>query len=406
MNILVLNCGSSSIKYQLFDMPGGEVLARGSVSRIGEGASEAVQMSARGELQADDTVDDHHAAIDTMLRFLADPRAGAIASVDAIDACGHRVVHGGEACLGSQPIDDELVALIDSFSDLAPLHNPPNLTGIRELRRALGDTPHVACFDTAFHQTIPEHAYRYGLPRELYETYRIRRYGFHGTSHRYVAARAQHLLGLENGDADLITCHLGNGCSITAVKAGRSVDTSMGFTPLEGVMMGTRSGSFDPAILLFLAGKGYAPEALDRMVNKESGLLGISGISNDVRDLEAAEAEGNADATLALNMFAYHVRKTIGSYLAVLGGCRAVVFTGGIGENGAEMRARILDGMSALGMELDVEKNRAPRRGAIDIATERSPIRLLVIPTDEERTIADETYRVVTAQQPETEGKK
>jgi acetate kinase len=378
VNVLVLNCGSSSIKYQLFDMPEGNVLAKGGITRIGE--------------SGEDAVPDHRAAVACMLETLMDPERGAIRSVDEIDACGHRVVHGGEACSGSRMIDDDLVTLIESFSDLAPLHNPPNLTGIREMRRALGDTPQVAVFDTAFHQTIPEHAYRYALPEALYREHRIRRYGFHGTSHRYVAERARELLGVAQDAADLITCHLGNGCSITAVKGGRSVDTSMGFTPLEGVMMGTRTGSFDPAVLLYLAGKGVAIEALDRMVNKESGLLGISGVSNDVRDLEDAAADGNDRATLALEMFAYQVRKTIGAYLAVLGRCRAIVLTGGIGENAAAMRTRILGGLDGLGIALDVDANMAEASGERDIAADDSPVRILVIPTNEERAIAEETY--------------
>jgi acetate kinase len=381
MNVLVLNCGSSSIKYQLFDMPDGTALAKGGVARIGEDGA--------------DSAPDHHAAVARMLEELTDPVAGVIASVAEIDACGHRVVHGGEACSGSRRIDDELVALIESFSDLAPLHNPPNLTGIREMRRVLGDTPQVAVFDTAFHQTIPEYAYRYALPESLYTQFRIRRYGFHGTSHQYVAARARHLLGLAPEETDLITCHLGNGCSITAVKGGRSVDTSMGFTPLEGVMMGTRSGSFDPAVLLYLLNKGYDAAALDRLVNKESGLLGISGLSNDVRDLEAAAADGHRPAALALEMFAYHVRKTIGAYLAALGRCRAVVLTGGIGENAAELRARILGGLDGLGIALDTERNTAEAEGERDIAADDSSVRILVIPTDEERAIADETVRLV-----------
>ena len=381
MNVLVLNCGSSSIKYQLFDMPEGAVLAKGGITRIGE--------------SGEDSVPDHRAAVARMLKELMDPERGAIGSVDEIDACGHRVVHGGEACSGSRLIDDEMVALIDSFSDLAPLHNPPNLTGIREMRQALGDTPQVAVFDTAFHQTIPEYAYRYALPDELYREHRIRRYGFHGTSHRYVAERAQALLGVARDEADLITCHLGNGCSITAVKGGNSVDTSMGFTPLEGVMMGTRSGSFDPAILFYLQAKGYAADALDRIVNKESGLLGISGASNDVRDLEDAAADGNGRAELALEMFAYQVRKTIGAYLAVLGGCRAVVLTGGIGENAVHMRTRILAGLDGLGIVLDAERNTAVAGGERDIAADASPVRVLVIPTDEERAIAEQTYTIM-----------
>ncbi len=381
MNVLVLNCGSSSIKYQLFDMPSGGVLQKGAIKRIGEPGGTFAS--------------DHGAAVVRMLEELTDPVNGAISSVAQIHACGHRVVHGGEACTGSRLIDDELVALIDSFADLAPLHNPPNLTGIREMRRVLGDTPQVACFDTAFHQTIPEHAYRYALPEELYRTHRIRRYGFHGTSHGYVAERAREMLGVTQDEANLITCHLGNGCSVTAVKAGRSVDTSMGFTPLEGVMMGTRSGSIDPAVLLYLQGKGYTAESLDSLLNKESGLLGISGITNDEGDLEEEAAAGNARARLALNMFAYQVRKTIGSYLAVLGGCRAIVFTGCIGENSPLMRGWILDGLDELGISLDADRNAAISREERDVAAADSSVRILVIPTDEERAIADETVGVL-----------
>ncbi len=378
MKILVLNCGSSSIKYQLFDMPEGAVLAKGSVTRIGEAGTESLP--------------DHQSAVASMLSALTDPESGPIASVDEIDACGHRVVHGADACTGSRLIDDGVIELIDSFSDLAPLHNPPNVIGIREMRHALGAVPQVACFDTAFHQTIPEYAYRYALPESFFSDHKIRRYGFHGTSHGYVAERARQMLQLSVEESDFITCHLGSGCSITAIKAGCSVDTSMGFTPLEGVMMGTRSGSFDPAILLYLMGKGYTAEALDAAVNRESGLLAISGVSNDERDVEVAAAAGDERAELALEMFAYQIRKTIGAYLAVLGGCKAVVFTGGIGERGPEMRARILAGMAPLGFGLDEARNAATRGGEVEVSVAQSPIKILVVATDEELAIAQETY--------------
>ncbi len=312
-----------------------------------------------------------------------------------IGACGHRVVHGGEAFTGSVIVNEELEKVIEQYSELAPLHNPPNLTGIRAVGVIMGSVPQVVCFDTAFHQSIPEVAYLYALPHEMYERYKVRRYGFHGTSHRFVARRAAELLGKGKYDVNLITCHLGNGCSITAVREGRSVDTSMGLTPLEGVVMGTRSGDVDPAVIFHLVRKGYKLEELDTIFNKRSGLLGISGVSNDVRDLEKKAAEGHEKCRLALDIFAYRIRKYIGAYMAVLNGCDAVVFTGGIGENGIAMRKRILENMENIGIRLDNYKNRAVSGREGEIHKKDSRVKLLVIPTDEEGAIARDTYEIV-----------
>jgi len=304
------------------------------------------------------------------------------------------VVHGGEAFTGSVNVDEKLEEVIDEYSDLAPLHNPPNLAGIREAKKMFGNIPQVACFDTAFHQTIPERAYLYALPYEMYEKYKIRRYGFHGTSHRYVARKAAAIMKRGKYEVDLITCHLGNGCSITAVKNGKSVDTSMGLTPLEGLVMGTRTGDFDPAIIFYLIRKGYKTEELDRIFNKQSGLLGVSGISNDVRDLEEKAGKGERKAKLALDIFAYRIRKYIGAYLAVLNGCDGIVFTGGIGENGVRMRKRILENLENLGIKIDDKKNEAIVGKADNIEAPDSRIKVFVIPTDEEGAIAHDTYLV------------
>lgn len=395
MKILVLNCGSSSIKYQLFDMPAGTIVAKGIAQRIGEAASEASQKVGDREISVKQTIKDHDAALAVIQKMLTDPDKGAIKSLKEISACGHRVVHGGEAFTGSVNVTAELEKTIEEYFDLAPLHNPPNLVGIRAAKKMLGpDVPQVACFDTAFHTTLPKTAYLYGLPYEMYEKFKVRRYGFHGTSHRYVARRAAELLGKGKYDADFITCHLGNGCSIAAVKNGKSVDTSMGLTPLEGLVMGTRTGDFDPAIIFYLVKKGFTPEQLDGLFNKKSGLLGISGISNDVRDLEEKCAAGNEKAKLALEIFAYRVKKYIGSYLAVLNGCEAIVFTGGIGENNALMRKRIVSGLENLGVVLDEAKNKSIGKAEAQIQAADSKIKIMVIPTDEEGAIARDTYAI------------
>ena len=395
MKILVFNCGSSSIKYQLFEMPDGKVITKGLVERIGEDNSKASQKTGENLIEIEKKVADHRQALDIIEKMLTDSEKGPIKSMSEIGACGHRVVHGGEAFTGSVIVNEELEKVIEQYSELAPLHNPPNLTGIRAAREIMGSVPQVACFDTAFHQSIPGVAYLYALPHEIYEKYKVRRYGFHGTSHRFVARRAAELLGKGKYDVNLITCHLGNGCSITAVREGKSVDTSMGLTPLEGVAMGTRSGDVDPAVIFHLVRKGYTLEELDAIFNKRSGLLGISGVSNDVRDLEKKAAEGHENSKLALDIFAYRIRKYIGAYMAVLNGCDAVVLTGGIGENGSAMRKRILDNMENIGIRLDNDKNRAVAGREGEIHSRESHVKLLVIPTDEEGAIARDTYEIV-----------
>lgn len=394
MKVIVLNCGSSSIKYQLFDMPEGRILAKGLVQRIGEEQSEAFQKAGDFEIRFVEQIKDHKQGLQVVQKMLTNPAQGPIKSMSEIGACGHRVVHGGEAFTGSVNVDEKLEEVIDEYSDLAPLHNPPNLAGIREAKKMFGNIPQVACFDTAFHQTIPEKAYLYALPYEMYEKYKIRRYGFHGTSHRYVARKVAAIMKRGKYEVDLITCHLGNGCSITAVKNGKSVDTSMGLTPLEGLVMGTRSGDFDPAIIFYLLKKGYKAEDLDKMLNKKAGLLGISGISNDVRDLEEKAGKGERKAKLALDIFAYRIRKYIGAYLAVLNGCDGIVFTGGIGENGVRIRKRILENLENVGIKVDDERNRNVVGKEGEIQAEDSRIRLFVIPTDEEGAIAHDTYLV------------
>ena len=399
MKVLVINAGSSSIKYQLFQMPEATVVARGQVERIGETGGELVHARNGEKHRREMTVEDHQHAMEVILEALVAEDTGVIGDIAEIGAVGHRVVHGGEEFTGSVVIDDAVIKSIEDFADLAPLHNPPNLTGIRAAQSKLPGVVQVACFDTAFHTTIPEKAYVYALPYEMYEKYRVRRYGFHGTSHRYVARRAAQLLGKDKYAVNVITCHLGNGCSITAVKAGQSVDTSMGLTPLEGLVMGTRTGDFDPAIIFYLARKGYELDELKKICNKESGLLGISGESNDMRTLASRAARGNKRAQLALDIFAYRVKKYIGAYAAVLGRLDAVIFTGGIGENAVEIRREICGGMGQIGLELDEAKNKAITGKEADIAADGSSVRVLVIPTDEEAAIAPDTYKLIASKQ-------
>lgn len=392
MKVLVINAGSSSIKYQLYEMPESKVLARGSVERIGESGSGLTHMYGEEVHKVECHVDDHKAGMRMILDILADAEVGVISAPTEIKAVGHRVVHGGEEFTGSVVIDDDVVGSIEKFADLAPLHNPPNLTGIRAARESLAGAMQVACFDTAFHATIPEKAYLYALPYELYEKYHIRRYGFHGTSHRYVARRAAVMLGRGKYDVNVVTCHLGNGCSMAAIREGHSVDTSMGLTPLEGLVMGTRSGDFDPAILFYLADKGYDVAALNKLCNKQSGLLGISGISNDVRNLMELSKKGNERAKLAIDIFCYRVKKYIGMYAAVLGKLDAVVFTGGIGENAVDVRADVCSNLEVLGIELDGGCNESVGQEEADISATQSKVKVLVIPTNEEAAIAADTY--------------
>ncbi len=397
MKVLVVNCGSSSIKYQLFDMPSRSVLSKGLVERIGEPGS-ALELRHREQTRRIESgIRNHDEAIALILEALIDPEQGVIADINEIGAVGHRVVHGGEAFTGSVVIDKEVIASIEKVADLAPLHNPPNLTGIRAAMQEMPGVPQIACFDTAFHTTIPPVAYMYALPYELYEKYGIRRYGFHGTSHRWVARRAAEMLGKHKYGINCITCHLGNGSSIAAVKNGKSVDTSMGLTPLEGVIMGTRTGDFDPAILFYLADKGYTVAELNTLCNKKSGVLGISGSSNDMRTLGEKAAGGDKRARLALDVFAYRVKKYIGAYTAVLGKLDAVIFTGGIGENAADVRAAICSEQDQIGIELDPALNQNAAGSGIKISTEASRVEVMVIPTNEEAAIAIDTYEMSQA---------
>ncbi len=397
MKILVINAGSSSIKYQLFDMPGRDILAKGMVERIGAPEAQLVHSTSGPKHVAQVNAPDHDAGMDVILETLTDSTLGAVADISEIGAVGHRVVHGGEEFTGSVVIDAGVLESIEKYADLAPLHNPPNLTGIRAAMHSLGEAVQVACFDTAFHTTIPQTAYLYALPYEIYEKYRIRRYGFHGTSHRFVARRCARLMGLDKTEANIITCHLGNGCSMAAVAEGNCIDTSMGLTPLEGLVMGTRCGDIDPAILFQLGDKGYSVDELNDMCNKQSGLLGISGISNDMRNLGERVAEGNERAKLAVDIFCYRITKYIGTYTAVLGRVDAVVFTGGIGENNPQLRAQICAGQSQIGIDIDAGRNEANESSDRLISTDASRVKVYVIPTDEEAAIAGDTYELATA---------
>ncbi len=392
MKVLVINAGSSSIKYQLFEMPAATVLARGMVERIGSEQSGLSYHQAGQKGSRDVQAGDHQQAMGVILQALTDAQIGALHDIQEIAAVGHRVVHGGEEFTDSVKIDPDVLDSIERFADLAPLHNPPNLTGIRAAQQALPEAVQVACFDTAFHASIPKAAYLYGLPYEIYEQFRVRRYGFHGTSHRYVARRAAALLERDPAASNLITCHLGNGCSITAVKEGKSIDTSMGLTPLEGVVMGTRCGDLDPAIVFYLTDKGYSIEQLNEMCNKKSGLLGISGASNDMRNLVDLAEGGHERAKLAIDIFCYRIKKYIGTYTAVLGSVDAVVFTGGIGENSPLIREQVCSNLPQIGIEIDSKRN-AGRSGEYLISAERSRVRVYVIATDEEAAIAADTYQ-------------
>lgn len=394
MKVLVFNCGSSSIKFKLFHMPEENVLAEGLVERVGSEDAFASLKTSHGKFESNQPIADYPTGFSIIKDMLLNTDSGAIKSLSEVSACGHRVVHGGEKFGGSMPIDDELEAGIEAVFDLAPLHNPPNLTGIQQSRQIFGDIPQVACFDTAFHHSIPEVAFRYALPQKLYTDYQIRRYGFHGMSHQFVARQAARMMGMHKYSVNLITCHLGNGSSIAAIRDGHSVDTSMGLTPLEGLVMGTRSGDLDPGILFYLSRKGYDTDSLDTLLNKQSGLLGISGSSNDVRDLELKAAGGDDNAELALDIFAYRIKKYIGSYMAVLNRVDAIVFTGGIGENGSAMRHRILSNMDQQGIVIDDTRNEVYIGVPGEIQGITSRIKVMVIPTNEELAIARDTYKL------------
>jgi acetate kinase len=396
MKVLVINCGSSSIKYQLLTMPSSRVLAKGMVARIGEERATLVHEINGQRQQEEAPISDHHAGMRHILSTLTQGETQVVGNLAEIGAVGHRVVHGGEDYSGSVLITTTVRDAIERFADLAPLHNPPNLIGIDAAQSALPDIPHVACFDTAFHATLPPVAYTYALPQEIYEKYGVRRYGFHGTSHRFVARRAAAMLGLGKYAINCITCHLGNGCSMAAIREGQSVDTSMGLTPLPGLVMGTRTGDFDPAILFYLAQKGYDLDSLNALCNKQSGLLGISGVSNDMRTLAEAAAEGNQRAKLAIEIFTYRVKQYIGSYAAVLGRLDAIVFTGGIGENSPEVRAACCDELDLLGLCIDPQRNRSAVGSEAEIQTSDSKVRVLVIATNEELAIAGDTHRIAS----------
>jgi acetate kinase len=401
MKILVLNSGSSSLKYQLFDSETEEVLAKGIAERIGVvggGGKITHETVGNGKVEIEVEMPDHDTAVNHVFALLTDPEHGAISDMSEISAVGHRVVHGGERFVESTMVNEAIVEEIDKLSQLAPLHNPPNLKGIRACMRLMPGVPQVAVFDTAFHATIPEHAFMYALPYKYYTDYGVRRYGFHGTSHRFVSGQAQKMLaaaGLDTTKTRIITCHLGNGCSMTAVVGGKAIDTSMGMTPAEGLVMGTRSGDLDPAILLYLARElGASPDDIDDLINKRSGLLGVSGVSSDMRDVQDAAEGDNHRAALAVAIFCYRIKKYIGAYAAAMGGLDAVVFTGGIGENSADVRARVCEGMEFLGMELDVEKN-SSLKGPADISKPSGKVRILLVPTNEELMIERDTAEVV-----------
>ncbi len=400
MKVLVINAGSSSVKYHLYEMPQAQVLATGIVDRIAEPTSELRHVWRGATHTRAVEVKDIAGAMELIFETLVDSRVGVLQRMSEIEAVGHRVVHGGEEFTGSVVIDDKVIASVVKFADLAPLHNPPNLAGILAAQLYLPKAKQVACFDTAFHATIPKVAYMYALPYELYEKYGIRRYGFHGISHRYVARRAAALMGRGKYDINAITCHLGNGCSVTAVKNGRSIDTSMGLTPLEGVPMGTRSGDLDPAILFYLADKGYDVKALNKLCNKQSGLLGLSGISNDVRRLEEFVNKGDARAKLAIDVFCYRIKKYIGAYAAVLDTVDAVVFTGGIGEHAVFLREQICNAVTQIGLKLDYAANKAAIEREAEISTQDSKVKVFVIPTNEQVAIAKDTYELTKGKTP------
>lgn len=397
LKVLVLNSGSSSIKFELFEMPSEKREARGLLEKIGEEQSKLTYNIGESKKVIDQKVADHGQGLRLIIDALTDGNNGGLKDISEIGAVGHRVVHGGEAFSETVLIDDQVQKAVEDHIQLAPLHNPPNLLGIKVARELLPKVPQVAVFDTAFHQTMPASAYTYAIPYELYETLRVRRYGFHGTSHRYVAARAAKMLGRKLEETNLITAHLGNGASMAAIRDGKSIDTTMGLTPLEGLIMGTRSGDMDPAIIPFLARVKDMPVAqIDNLLNKKSGILGISGLSNDMRTIDQAAQEGNERAALALDMYCYRIKKYVGAYTAAIGNVHALVFTAGVGENSSTVRERVVSNLGSIGYELDVEKNRGTRGKEIDIATKGSRVRILVIPTNEELMIAQDTYELAS----------
>lgn len=398
MKILIINCGSSSLKYEIYQMPEKQSLGKGLVERIGLAEGHICQEYNSLKYEKVMPIPNHRVAFEQMMCALQDSEKGILDSIKDIAGIGHRVVHGGEQYSTSIVINDDVKKAIEINCELAPLHNPANLTGIIEAEAIFKGVPQVAVFDTAFHQTLPPSAYLYGIPREFYDKYRIRRYGFHGTSHRYVAGIAMEMMKRSPENTNLITCHLGNGASITAIQAGKSIDTSMGFTPLEGLMMGTRSGDLDPSIIFYLEERGFDFHELHNILNKKSGLLGLSGISSDLRDIEAAAAEGNQDALEALETYAYRIRRYIGAYVANLIKVDMLVFTGGIGQHGVNMRKRICSRLENLGIHINRDLNSQIGGSAGIISQEYSPISILVIPTNEELQIAIDTFELITGE--------
>jgi acetate kinase len=409
MKILVLNSGSSSVKLQVVDTDverinagKDETLAVGMIEKIGLSDSRLVlNVPGRPTYQDYREILEHRTAIEWVMRVLTDPEVGILGSVDEIEAVGHRVVHGGEEFASSVLITPEVVAKIEQCSVLAPLHNPPNLRGYHAAHAALPDVPHVAVFDTAFHQTMPAHAFLYGIPFQFYTKHHLRRYGFHGTSHRYVSFRASQILDWDRETKRIISCHLGNGCSVAAIDHGRSIDTSMGFTPLEGLLMGTRAGDMDPAIIPWLmAMEELTLHQMNTMLNKHSGLYGISGVSSDMREIVKARENGRTRAEVAFRMFCYRLTKYIGAYAAAMGGVDAVIMTGGIGEHSPEVREQALSGLGFMGLELDPRRNAETLGAEGEISTDGSRVKALVVPTNEERTIARDVIRVLNGIMP------
>lgn len=396
MKILVINCGSSSLKYQVIDSDTEHVLAKGLCERIGIDGRLTYQPTGQDKIKYDAPMPAHRQAVELVLKQLTDPETGILKTVDEIQAVGHRMVHGGEKFACSTLLTDEVLKTVESCNDLAPLHNPPTLVGVAACKELMPTTPMVGVFDTAFHQTMAPEAYIYGLPYEYYEKYGMRRYGFHGTSHKFVSQRTAELLGKKPEDVKVIVCHLGNGSSISAVDGGKCVETSMGLTPLEGLIMGTRSGDIDPTCIEFIAHKeNITLEEAMTIINKKSGVLGISGVSSDFRDLEEAANEGNERAKLALDAFCHHVKKYIGSYIAVMNGVDAIVFTAGIGENSPEVREQIMEGFGFIGATIDPVANKVRGKETL-ISTPDSKVKVFCVPTNEELAICRDTVEIVT----------
>ncbi len=397
MKVLVLNCGSSSIKYKLYDMNGQKELASGGIEKIGLPDSFLKFTLSDGSKQViTQEIKEHTAGIELILKTLTDAKYGAIKSLDQIDAVGHRVVHGGDKFCSSVVINQEVIDKIEECVDLAPLHNPANLKGIFAIQKILPKVPQVAVFDTSFHQTMPSYAYMYALSYDYYEKYGVRRYGFHGTSHRYVAKRGCEFLGLDLENSRIITAHIGNGGSITAIKNGKSIDTSMGMTPVEGLMMGSRSGSVDPGVLTYLMEKeNLSTRQINDIINKKSGLVGVSGVSSDMRDIENAIEQGNERARLAMDMYFYYILKYVSGYIAVLGGVDAIIFTGGVGENQPIMRKYVCDSLAFLGVDFNNELNDRIKGRETELTFPNSKVRVAVIPTNEELAIAIDTEELV-----------